>query len=107
MSSEEVNFDAPAKSAKPAKKKTARKKAAKKPAPAPKKAAGAEPFPGMTRSRCADSCNEKGCVIGVSYCAHPCKGGLQAADQSNREAMKRLQAAREQLSVKMDPHRFA
>jgi hypothetical protein len=105
--SAEVNFDAPVNPAKPAKKKAPRKKAAKKRTPAaPRKAAGAEPFPGMTRQRCADDCGEKGCVIGVGYCAHPCKGGLQASDQGNRAAMNRLQTARDQLAVKVDPQRF-
>lgn len=101
---QDVNFEAPIKPVK----KAAKKKPAKKPraAAAPKKSGSDVPFPGMTRAACAEACNEKGCVIGVSYCAHPCKGGLQSVDQSNRPAMKRLQIAREQLAVKLDPHRF-
>lgn len=103
MSGDEVTFDAPP--VKPAKKKVAKKKP--RAAAPPKKQASGVPFPGLTRSACATACGVEGCVIGGgSYCAHPTKGGLQAADQSDRHALKRLQAAREQIAVKIDPHRF-
>lgn len=96
---EEVTFDAPV--AKPAKKKPGRK--AKVAAPAKPSV----PFPGLTHTACASTCNAKGCAIsGSSYCAHPTKGGLQAQDKSNTAALKRIQAAREQLDVRLDPDRF-
>lgn len=96
----EVTFDAPAK--KPAAK--SRKKAAKqRPAAKPRTV----PFPGLTRSACADGCNAKGCVIsGRSYCAHPTKGGLQPDDMGDTAALKRIQQARDQLDVRLDPDRF-
>jgi hypothetical protein len=98
MSTEEVTFDAPAK------KKVAKKKAK------PRAAAKAKPevsYPGMTRSICADACFSTGkCSISGSYCAHPTKGGLHAKDMSNPAALKRLQLAREQLQIKIDPDRF-
>jgi hypothetical protein len=91
----EVVFNAPPKKKKPAKKKS-------KPA-APKNTA---PFAGMTHTACATACDAKTCVIsGKPYCAHPTKGGLQYADQ-DPAALKRLQAAREQIRVTIDPDRF-
>ena len=104
---QEVTFDAPA-----AKKPTVNK--ARKPRKPPRRASfhkpaekSGEPFPGLTRTACAAGCNEKGCAIsGKVYCAHPTKGGLQAADQSDPAALKRLQAARTQLGVQIDPDRF-
>lgn len=100
---EEVTFVAPPK------KKAAKKRAKARAAPREKPTA---PFPGLTRptgssTGCADACNANGCVIsGKSYCAHPAKGGLQAADMSNRDALKRLQDARDQIDVRLDPNRF-
>jgi hypothetical protein len=99
MSTDEVTFDTPVR--KP--KKAAAKKTAKK---APNAAKPTEAFPGMTRTVCADSCGAKGCAIGTSYCSHPCKGGLQAGDMSNPALLRKLQVAREQLRVKIDPDRF-
>lgn len=97
---EEVTFNAPA--AKP-KKKPARKA---RPA-ASAQAKSAAPFPGLTHTACASACNAKGCAIsGSSYCAHPTKGGLQAHDMSNPAALKRLQSARDQIDVRLDPDRF-
>jgi hypothetical protein len=96
---EEVTFDAPVK-----KKKVAKKAKARAAAPAPKRTA---PFPGLTRAACASACNANGCAIsGRSYCAHPTKGGLQAVDMSNPAALKRIQDARDQLDVRLDPDRF-
>lgn len=96
----EVTFDKPAAKKKPAKKKPVR-------AAAPKDTRPSAPFPGLTRTACADTCNAKGCAIsGKPYCAHPTKGGLQPADMSNVEAKKRIMAARDQIDVRLDPDRF-
>ncbi len=98
----EVNFDA--KPPKPAKKKAAKKR---RKAAAAKPAKSTAPFPGLTRTACADACGPAGCSIsGREYCAHPTKGGLQTADMSNPAALKRLQTARDQLQVRIDPDRF-
>lgn len=95
--SPEVTFDAPKK--KPAKKK------AKPRAAAPSRPSA--PFPGLTRSACATACNATGCAIsGKPYCAHPTKGGLQPGDMSSPAALKRIQAARDHLDVRLDPDRF-
>jgi len=99
-STEEVTFEAPAKK-KPAKKARRRKAAAKPPA------RSNAPFPGLTRTACANACSADGCAIsGKPYCAHPTKGGLQAADMNNPAALKRIQSARDQLDVRLDPDRF-
>ena len=91
--SDEVTFDAPVK------KKVAKKKV--------KVAKPSVPFPGLTRTACADKCNEKGCAIsGRPYCAHPAKGRLQPDDMANPAAKKRLQEASDQISVRLDPDRF-
>lgn len=102
---EEVTFDAPT-----PKKKAAKKSTKKKPARAatPATAKSAAPFPGMTRTACASTCNANGCAIsGKPYCAHPCKGGLQSGDQNNAAALKRLADARAQIDVRLDPDRFS
>lgn len=103
----EVNFDAPVekpKRAKPVKKVKAKKRAAAKPKAEP---GSKVPFPGMTRTACADSCSVKGCVIsGKEYCAHPCKGALRSSELSDNAALKRIEAARAQLGVRLDPDRF-
>ena len=103
---DEVIFDAPVAS-KPAKKKPVKKR---KPAakPAAKQAEQPSmPFPGLTRTLCADACNAKGCAIsGAIYCAHPCKGGLQEREMADPAALKRINQAREQIAVKVDPNRF-
>jgi hypothetical protein len=95
----EVNFEAdPA----PAKTKKGRKP--------PRRASFQKPeapFPGMTRTACATACNATACAIsGKPYCAHPTKGGLQSADLGNATALKRQNAARNQLDVRRDPDRF-
>jgi hypothetical protein len=67
----------------------------------------AAPFPGLTRTACATACTAAGCVIsGKPYCAHPTKGGLQTTDMGNPAALKRLQDARNQIDVRLDPDRF-
>jgi hypothetical protein len=56
-------------------------------------------FEGMTATTCSSKCNADGCVIsGRNYCAHPRKGGLQAVDLSNNEALRRAQQARDQIT---------
>jgi hypothetical protein len=101
VAEDEVKFDAPA--PRRTTKKTARK-AKRAAAPEPKRT---EPFPGLTRTACATACNAKGCVIsGGTYCAHPTKGGLQAADMNNPAALRRIQDARDQLQVRLDPDRY-
>lgn len=95
--SDEVTFD------KPAKKKPAKKAAKSKAAPPAPKAA--EPFPGLTKTDCAAACGIKGCVIsGGPFCGHPTKGAQ--INQSDPASIKRLQAAREQLRIRLDPNRF-
>ena len=89
----EVNFDAPVRKAKKKAKVTAAKPTA--------------PFPGLTRTACAEACNAKACAISRKpYCAHPTKGGLQSVDQGDPAALKRMQAARDQIDVRLDPDRF-
>lgn len=96
---EEVTFDAPTP------KKKAAKKGKRSVAAKPEKAS--VPFPGLTRTACADKCNKDGCAIsGRNYCAHQVKGGLQAIDMDNPAALKRLQQSRDQLDVRLDPDRF-
>ena len=95
----EVTFEAPAPRKKPAKKAKAKPRVAE-----PKQSVA---FAGLTRTACASACNAKGCVIsGRNYCAHPTKGGLQAVDQNNAAALRRLQEARDQIAVRVDPDRF-
>lgn len=97
---DEVTFEAQAKP---------KKAKARKPAKA-KKAASLEskvPYPGLTRTLCAAACGEKGCVISQKpYCAHPCKGGLQASEKNDPAALRRMQMARDQIDVRVDPNRF-
>lgn len=100
----EVNFEA---DSKPVKKAT--KKARKTPRRASfqKQDKPIAPFPGLTRTQCAASCSATGCAIsGKNYCAHPTKGGLQTPDQNDAAALKRLQDARDQIDVRLDPDRF-
>ena len=100
----EVDFEADAKpSKKPVKKgrKPPRRASFQKPGKP------AAPFPGLTRTQCATSCSATGCAIsGKNYCAHPTKGGLQTGDMNDPAALKRLQAARDQIDVRLDPDRF-
>lgn len=103
----EVDFEAdkPATKKKPAKKKgrsPPRRASFQKPGQPP-----ADRFPGLTRTACAETCSAAACAIsGKPYCAHPTKGGLQAADAENRAAIVRLQEARDQIGVRIDPDRF-
>lgn len=100
---EEVTFDAPTLKKKVAKKGRRRAAAA---APARDMRPSA-PFPGLTRTACASACNASGCAIsGKNYCAHPTKGGLQVVDMNNPAALKRLNDARDQIDVRLDPDRF-
>jgi hypothetical protein len=101
MSAEpEVTFDAPVAKKKVVKKSKPRAAAARDTRPS-------APFPGMTRRDCAAACYaKKVCAISGSYCAHPCKGGLQAADMNNGALLKKLQDARDQVDVRLDPDRF-
>lgn len=97
---DEVTFDAP-------EPKSTKKKPAKKKAKAVSVEKSSEPFPGLTRTECADKCNVKGCAIsGKPYCAHPTKGALRAEDMNDPAALKRIAAAREQLRIRIDPDRF-
>jgi hypothetical protein len=86
------------------------KKPAKKGRRSPRRASfqkPSAPFPGLTRMECATACNANACAISQKpYCAHPTKGGLQGSDMSNAEALKRIQKARDQINVKLDPDRF-
>lgn len=98
---QEVNFDAPS------------RKPGKKSRKTPRRASfhrldkPSAPFPGLTRTACATSCSATGCAIsGKNYCAHPTKGGLQTGDMNDAAALKRLQAARDQINVRLDPDRF-
>jgi hypothetical protein len=96
---DDVTFDAPIQPVRKARK--------------PRKAAAAKPqkptapYPGMTRTACADTCNAEKCAIsGVPLCGHPCKGGLPVSLRNDRAALKRLQDAQGQLDVRLDPDRF-
>ena len=52
---------------------------------------------GLTENNCCGGCNADRCLIsGKPYCAHPRKGGLHHQQlQSDHDAMRRLQTARE------------
>lgn len=90
MSIEENNEPAVPKKRRKAKKR--RVKVAKPAAVAPKSASGI--YAGLTVKDCCAACNAKGCVIsGKSYCAHPRKGGLHAADQQDDAALARRREA--------------
>jgi hypothetical protein len=80
----------------PTKKKVKRKPQVR--ASVVKPAVAASPFEGISANNCCDRCNEKGCVIsGREYCAHPFKGGLQAAQMNDSEALKRFNKAKDKL----------
>lgn len=82
-------------------------KKGRKPQRAAKPDKPSAPFPGLTRTQCATACNATRCAVsGRNYCAHPTKGGLQSADQNDSAALKRLQQARDQIDVRLDPDRF-
>jgi hypothetical protein len=56
-------------------------------------------FEGLTAKTCSNKCNVDGCAIsGRNYCGHPRKGGLQAADLSSPDALRRVQQASDQIS---------
>lgn len=64
--------------------------------PAP---ASNDEFAGMTKIACCDACGPNGCVVsGRNVCAHPNKGGLQAAQMRDKSALARLQRAKEYLA---------
>jgi hypothetical protein len=100
---QEVNFEADRKPIKRAKKgRTPPRRASFHKPEKPKEA-----FPGLTRTECASTCSAAACAIsGKPYCAHPTKGGLQSDDAGNLAASGRLQAARDQIDVRVDPDRF-
>jgi hypothetical protein len=63
------------------------------------KVARTSEFPGMTINNCCSDCKEGRCVIsGINVCAHPRKGGLQASQMGDREALARLGRAKDALS---------
>jgi hypothetical protein len=65
-------------------------------------------FPGLTETLCAAACGPDGCVIsGNSYCGHPRKGGLQAGDIGNQDALRRIQQAAKQLGMKAMEKKYA
>ena len=65
-------------------------------------------FPGLTETLCAAACGPDGCVIsGNSYCGHPRKGGLQAGDIGNQDALRRIQQAMKQLGMKAMEKKYA
>lgn len=89
MSSEENN-----EAVAPKKKRKAAKRAAAKPAPKVTNSI----YAGLTVRDCCNGCNADGCVIsGKSYCAHPRKGGLHAAEQQDAGAMQRRRDAEKAL----------
>jgi hypothetical protein len=96
--------ETPAPTAKPKKK---RKPAAKR-AAAPKPDVAKVEYPGLTANQCADSCGKDGCAISRrNYCAHPRKGGLQALDLVDADALRRLQKAQLQLATVDATKRFS
>jgi hypothetical protein len=59
-------------------------------------------FAGISTTDCCDGCNKDGCVIsGKNYCAHPMKGGLQAAQMNDPEALRRFNRAKGALRNQM------
>jgi hypothetical protein len=86
--------------ARPAKKRQKRKLASR--AAAPPAAKADSPFAGITSMECCDGCHKDGCVIsGMNYCAHPFKGGLQAAQMNDQAALKRFNRAKAVLKDQM------
>jgi hypothetical protein len=71
--------------------KVAKKRAA---APAAAKPPADSVYVGLSVLDCCTKCNVNGCVIsGKSYCAHPRKGGLHAAEQQDDAALRRRRDA--------------
>jgi hypothetical protein len=63
---------------------------------------------GFTVKDCPKACSADGCVIsGKNYCGHPRKGGLQAADQGDAEAIERVQKAQKKLAAMDAQERFS
>lgn len=63
---------------------------------------------GLSVKDCPKACSADGCVIsGSTYCAHPRKGGLQAIDQGNTDALERLQKAQKKLATADANERFS
>lgn len=80
--------------------KRRKKPAKRKAAAAPVKAVGI--YAGLTVKDCCAGCSANGCVIsGKSYCAHPRKGGLHAADQQDDGALARRRDAEKVLGKQM------
>lgn len=70
------------------------KKAAK---PAPAKPA--TEFAGLSHVNCCEGCTPTQCVIsGIGVCAHPLKGGLQAAQMQDSKTLARFNRAKETLA---------
>lgn len=83
----------------PAKPKARRAAAKRAAVPAPKTSEMA----GITAADCPMVCNAKRCVIsGVGICAHPGKGGLQAALQNDVSLRKFNEAKRILGKAKLD-----
>ena len=60
------------------------------------------PFDGISANECCDGCNADKCEIsGSFYCAHPFKGGLQAAQMNDPEALRRFNRAKAVLKNQM------
>ena len=100
---------APAPKKKPVKRRVKKKAAPKRAPAAPKAAEPAAPteYAGMTNTECATGCNRDGCVVSHKpYCAHPCKGGLQAGDMGNTAALQRLKAAQKLLGIEAVGKKF-
>lgn len=88
-----IMTETPAAAPKPAKKK------ARKPQRRVAKAEPATPVPaefaGLSTTDCCDACNKEYCAVsGKGYCAHPMKGGLQAAQMQDNDALKRFNRAK-------------
>jgi hypothetical protein len=59
-------------------------------------------FENLTWIRCGKDCNPTRCVIsGKPYCAHPCMGALQAADEYDPAVIERRRLAK--LFVESQP----
>lgn len=82
--------------------KKKRKVKAKPKAAAPKPVKATGIYEGMTVGTCCKACNESGCVISEKpYCAHPRKGGLQAAQMQDQGALRRLRESQRVLGEQL------
>lgn len=80
---------------KPVKKKPRKKRAFPRERVAEKATQVPAEFAGISTTDCCDACNKEYCAVsGKSYCAHPMKGGLQAAQMQDNEALKRFNRAK-------------